>query len=66
MAGRVRPELEPLTAKPAIPLVNGPDGIDCKLEAELADLPDDEASEFRDGPSALDEVTRCDSPMRSA
>ncbi len=56
--GDVPPELEPLTTKPLIPLVNGPGGIDCKLEAELAELPEDEAAEFRDGPSALDEVTR--------
>lgn len=51
-------ELDPLTTKPLIALVNGPAGIDLKLEAELAELPDDEAAEFRDGPSALDEVTR--------
>lgn len=51
-------ELEPLTTKTWIPLVNGPGGIDCKLEAELAELSDEEAAEFRDGPSALDEVTR--------
>jgi hypothetical protein len=51
-------ELEPLTTKPLLPLVNGPAGIDCKLEAELAELPEEEAAEFRDGPSALDEVTR--------
>jgi ribosome-binding ATPase YchF (GTP1/OBG family) len=54
----VPPALEPLTTKPLIPLVNGPAGIDCKLEAELAELSDEEAAEFRDGPSALDEVTR--------
>jgi ribosome-binding ATPase YchF (GTP1/OBG family) len=36
--------------------VNGPAGIDCKLEAELAELPDEEAAAFREGPSALDEV----------
>jgi ribosome-binding ATPase YchF (GTP1/OBG family) len=35
---------------------NGPRGIDGKLEAELAELPEGEAAEFRDGPSALDEV----------
>ncbi|MSO57982.1 MAG: DUF933 domain-containing protein [Thermoleophilia bacterium] len=52
------PALEPLTTKPLIPLVNGPGGIDCKLEAELADLPDEEAADFREGPSALDAVTR--------
>jgi hypothetical protein len=38
--------------------VNGPEGIDLKLEAELAEMSDEEAAEFRDGPSALDEVVR--------
>jgi ribosome-binding ATPase YchF (GTP1/OBG family) len=52
------PELDPLTTKPLLAIVNGPDGIDCKLEAELAELPDEEAAAFRDGPSALDEVVR--------
>ena len=47
-------ELEPLTTKPLIPLENGLGGIDCSLEMELAELPDDEAAEFRTGPSALD------------
>src|SRR5919109_3335493 len=56
--GALPSELEPLTTKPIVPLVNGPAGIDGKLEAELAELPDEEASEFRDGPSALDEVVR--------
>ncbi len=49
-------ELEPLTTKPLIPVENGPGGIDCKLELELAELPDEEAAEFRSGPPALDEV----------
>jgi ribosome-binding ATPase YchF (GTP1/OBG family) len=49
-------ELEPLTTKPLILLVNGPSGIDCKLEMELAELPPEEAAEFRDGDSALDQV----------
>jgi ribosome-binding ATPase len=49
-------ELEPLTTKPLISVVNGPAGIDCKLEMELAELPPDEAAQFRDGPSALDRV----------
>jgi ribosome-binding ATPase YchF (GTP1/OBG family) len=49
--------LEPLTTKPLIAVVNGPGGVDLKLEAELAELPDDEAAAFRDGGvSALDEV----------
>jgi ribosome-binding ATPase YchF (GTP1/OBG family) len=53
------PELEPLTAKPVLPVVNGPAGIDLKLEAELAELPADEAAAFRDGgPSALEELVR--------
>jgi ribosome-binding ATPase len=54
--GSLPPELEPLTTKPVVPVVNGPGGIDLKLEAELAELPDEEAAEFREGPSALDEV----------
>jgi ribosome-binding ATPase YchF (GTP1/OBG family) len=51
-------ELEPLTTKPLVPLVNGPGGVDGKLEAELAELPEEEAASFREGPSALDEVVR--------
>jgi hypothetical protein len=50
--------LEPLTTKPILAVENGPGGIDAKLEAELAELPDDEAAAFRDGPSALDDVVR--------
>ncbi len=56
--GHLPPELEPLTAKPLLPLVNGPAGIDGKLEAELAELTDEEGAAFRDGPSALNEVVR--------
>jgi ribosome-binding ATPase YchF (GTP1/OBG family) len=56
--GDLPPELDPLTTKPLLAVVNGPGGIDCKLEAELAELTDEEAAEFRDGPSALDEVVR--------
>ena len=52
------PGLEPLTRKPLVPLENGPGGIDAKLEAELAELPEEEAAAFRDGPSALAEVVR--------
>jgi len=52
------PEIEPLTSKPLVVLENGPEGIDCQLEAELAELPDEEASAFREGSSALDEVVR--------
>ncbi len=57
--GRLPAELEPLTTKPLIAVENGPGGIDLKLEAELADLPGDEAAAFRDGGrSALDEIVR--------
>jgi hypothetical protein len=52
-------ELEPLTTKPVVPVVNGPGGIDLKLEAELAELPVEEAAAFRDGElSALDKLVR--------
>jgi len=53
------PELEPLTTKPLISIQNGPGGIDLKLEAELAELGDEEAATFRDGgESALGEIVR--------
>ena len=58
------PELEPLTTKPVIAIENGTlssegGGIDLKLEAELAELPETEAAEFRGGgESALGEVVR--------
>jgi ribosome-binding ATPase YchF (GTP1/OBG family) len=52
-------ELEPLTTKPLLTIENGPGGIDCKLEAELSELPEEEAAAYRDGgASALDEVVR--------
>jgi ribosome-binding ATPase YchF (GTP1/OBG family) len=51
-------ELEPLTTKPTVVVENGPGGIDLQLEAELAELPDAEAADFRDGPSALEDVAR--------
>jgi ribosome-binding ATPase len=51
-------ELEPLTTKPLLEIVNGPEGIDLKLESELAELPDEEASAFRESASALEEVVR--------
>ncbi len=54
--GELPSELEPLTTKPLIPLENGPGGIDCALEMELAELPPEEAAEFRVGASALDDV----------
>jgi ribosome-binding ATPase len=54
--GELPPELEPLTTKPLIQVVNGADGIDLKLEAELAELSPEEAAEFRDGPATFDTV----------
>ena len=57
-AGDVPEGLDALTTKPIIAVENGPGGIDAKLEAELAELPDAEAGAFRDGPSALDDVVR--------
>jgi ribosome-binding ATPase len=54
--GDLPAELDPLTTKPLLAVENGPSGIDCRLEAELAELSDEEAAEFRDGPSALDDV----------
>ena len=51
--------LEPLTTRPVIAIENGPGGVDLKLEAELAELGDEEAAEFRGGgESALGEVVR--------
>jgi ribosome-binding ATPase YchF (GTP1/OBG family) len=52
------PELEPLTTKPLLPVENGPGGVDAKLEAELAELPEAEAAAFRDGESALGAIAR--------
>jgi ribosome-binding ATPase len=49
--------LEPLTTKPLLAVENGPAGIDLKLESELAEL-GEEAGEFREGASALEEVVR--------
>jgi ribosome-binding ATPase YchF (GTP1/OBG family) len=49
--------LEPLTTKPLLAVENGPNGIDLKLEAELAEL-GEEATAFREGASALEEVVR--------
>ena len=51
-------DLEPLTTKPLVIIENGPRGIDLKLEAELAELPQEEAAEFREGPSAFEAVLR--------
>jgi ribosome-binding ATPase YchF (GTP1/OBG family) len=56
--GALPPELEPLTTKPLVEIRNGPSGIDLQLEAELAELPEEEAAQFREGPSALADVVR--------
>ena len=57
--GELPPELEPLTTKPLLELVNGADGVDLQLEAELAELEPEEAAEFRgDAESALGKVAR--------
>jgi hypothetical protein len=57
--GELPLELEPLTTKPLIPIVNGPGGVDLALEAELHDLPPEEAAQFRNGgSSALEDVVR--------
>jgi ribosome-binding ATPase len=56
--GPLPPELEPLTTKPVVTVVNGPGGIDLKLEAELSELPAEEAAAYREGESALDEIVR--------
>jgi ribosome-binding ATPase len=48
--------LAPLTTKPIVSVVNGAGGIDLKLEAELAELPEAEAAAFREGPSALESL----------
>ena len=58
--GELPPELEPLTTKPLLELVNGGgEGIDLQLEAELSELAPEEAAEFRGGgESALGEIVR--------
>jgi ribosome-binding ATPase len=56
--GDLRPELQPLTTKPLLAVENGPNGIDLKLEAELADMSPEEAAAFRERESALEEVVR--------
>jgi ribosome-binding ATPase YchF (GTP1/OBG family) len=53
------PELDPLTTKPLLAIENGPGGLDAELEAELAELPEEEAAGFREGgESALGEIAR--------
>jgi ribosome-binding ATPase YchF (GTP1/OBG family) len=56
--GELPGELDPLTTKPLLSIENGPGGIDLQLETELAQMTDEEAAEFREGESALEEVVR--------
>jgi len=56
--GELPAELEPLTTKPLLAVENGSGGIDLQLEAELAEMSEEDAAEYREGPSALDEVVR--------
>ncbi len=59
VTGELPAGLEPLTTKPQIVVENGPGGIDLALEAELAELSEEEAAAFREGSdSALEEVAR--------
>jgi ribosome-binding ATPase len=51
-------ELEPLTTKPLVEVRNGRSGIDLALEAELAELPEEEAAQFREGDPPLAELVR--------
>jgi len=56
--GELPAGLEPLTTKPLLAVENGPNGIDLKLEAELAEMSEAEAADFREDASALEEVVR--------
>jgi ribosome-binding ATPase YchF (GTP1/OBG family) len=57
--GKLPEGLEPLTTKPLLEVRNGPGGLDAKLEAELSELSDEEATEFRDGAAgAVGEIAR--------
>jgi ribosome-binding ATPase YchF (GTP1/OBG family) len=56
--GELPPELDPLTTKPLVAIENGSGGIDLALESELAEMTEEEAAEFREGESALEEVVR--------
>src|SRR6266545_4180867 len=47
--GELPPEVDPLTTKPLLPIENGTGGVDVKLDAELEELPEEEAAAFRDG-----------------
>src|SRR5437762_1830052 len=57
--GELPGELDALTTKPLIAIVNGPAAIDLKLDPEPAELPDEEAAAYRDdSESALDDIAR--------
>jgi hypothetical protein len=56
--GDLPSELDPLTTKPVIVVENGPNGIDLQLENELSEMSEEDAKEFREGPSALEHVVR--------
>jgi ribosome-binding ATPase len=56
--GELPGELEPLTTKPLVEVRNGPRAIDLALEAELAELPPEEAAQFREGEPPLAAVVR--------
>ena len=56
--GELPPNIEPLTTKPWLVVENGPGGIDLKLEAELGEMSDEDARQFREGASALEDVVR--------
>src|ERR687883_766434 len=51
--GELPPELEPLTTKPLLAVENGPNGIDLKLEAELAE-PGEDPADLGEGAAALE------------
>ena len=57
--GELPEGLEPLTTKALLEVRNGPGGLDAKLEAELSELSDEDAAEFRDGAAgAVGEIAR--------
>jgi ribosome-binding ATPase YchF (GTP1/OBG family) len=53
---RASPQISASDEKPSLVIENGPRGVDLELELELAELPEDDAAEFRDGHSALAEI----------
>jgi ribosome-binding ATPase YchF (GTP1/OBG family) len=53
-AGELPPQLDPLTTKPMLVV----EGVDLELEAELAELSEEDAAQFREGESALGSTVR--------